>query len=199
MTIYFIDRVTITRERFEIEAASPAEAGTNIHLASPRGSSTEIDVQITESSAPLKRTKSIAKKGTRIPQDWAPDVAYATSKGMTEREINLEAEKFRLYWENRPGTGATKLDWNRTWFTWCLSFCERAGRQPPSAPVPSAAVMSDAQWNKALDLFWKSERWHRDFGPEPGRPGCRVPAHLLPSAIRAPRMLAPPSAAPKLL
>jgi hypothetical protein len=30
-----------------------------------------------------------------------------------------------------------------------------------------------------VQLYQKNGRWHRDFGPEPGKPGCRVPLDVL--------------------
>lgn len=42
--------------------------------------------------------------------------------------------------------------------------------------TPSVAVAPD---EKALDFYKKFGRWHRDYGPEPGRPGCRASPDLL--------------------
>lgn len=196
MPDYLVERTIVKRQKYRVEANSPEHAQRlidNDFVELAVSETTETDVQVTLASEPKqKRGKSPGKNGTRIPADWQPDRAYAASKGMHEQEIEREAEKFRNYWAARAGAGGVKLDWSRTWYTWCLTFCERAGRQPPSAPVPSAA-MSDAQWNKALGLYWSNQRWHRDYGPEPGRPGCKVPVHLLPMAIRREEQKALPS------
>jgi hypothetical protein len=188
---YIYERTIVKRQKFSVFTDNPENVERMMHgpgAPNPISETIETDVQISLADAPKqKRGKSPGKNGTRIPPDWAPDIAYAKSKGMHDNEIDREAEKFRNYWSARAGAGGVKLDWARTWFTWCLTFCERAGRAPQGGGVPSAASMSDAQWNKALDLYWSNQRWHRDYGPEPGRPGCKVPVHLLPVALRGSR------------
>lgn len=187
MPIYIIERVTITRERFEVVSLSPAEASRKA-LGDPLLSTTDVDIQISLAGAPKQKGKKAAgAKGTRIPADWEPDSVYAKSKGMVDQEIDREAEKFRNYWAARPGQGGVKLDWSRTWYTWCMTFCERAGRAPPTMALTPTIGMVDAQWRKALDMYWANSRWHLDYGPEPGRPGCKVPQHLLPEALKGPR------------
>lgn len=196
MPTYIVDRVTVTRERFEIEADSPGDASIRIGLANRCANTSEVDVQVTETGhARNKPEKKSPKNGTRIPADWQPDVTYASSKGMTATEIDREAEKFRNFWSTKPGAGGLKLDWNRTWYTWVLTFCERGGRSPPSS-VPSrndprGGGMSDDQWSRALELYERTGRWHRDYGPEPGRPGCRAPARLLIAPASQKQLAAP--------
>lgn len=192
MPEYTVERVILKRETFNVTADSPEDAQDRVVKlqVAVASSHIETDIQVSLAGQPKAKGKGKGVKGTRIPADWQPDVAYAKSKGMNDRQINVEAERFRLYWSNRPGQGATKLDWGKTWQTWCLTFCERAGIGPSAPPVPTAETMSDAQWNKALDLFWRTQRWHRDYGPEPGRPGCRVPKKLLPLGM--PGQKAPP-------
>jgi len=42
---------------------------------------------------------------------------------------------------------------------------------PPT--VPSAPMQID--WPAALKIYRATGRWNREFGPEPGQPGCRAP------------------------
>jgi hypothetical protein len=55
-----------------------------------------------------------------------------------------------------------------------------AQRRGPSgdAPVPQPDTWDDDRWRIALDIFRETGRWGANCGPEPGKPGCRVPSHL---------------------
>jgi hypothetical protein len=72
---------------------------------------------------PLNPPSGDAKKPRKkpqkpIPEDWAVDkkgVEYAKEYGMSDRDIDLEAEKFFNYWE---GKGEIRADWAATWRTW---------------------------------------------------------------------------------
>jgi hypothetical protein len=91
-----------------------------------------------------------AKRATRISSTWLPssyDVAFAQERGMTNAQIEIEAEKFLNYWTAKSGRNATKLDWEATWRNWVLNALERlhAGRNYSSArrpPVGADAIMA---------------------------------------------------------
>lgn len=73
-------------------------------------------------------TKKPNRRGARLPDDWWPDEqdrAFAAKKGLSPRETDLEAEKFRNYWHAKPGAGGVKLDWPKTWQNWCINAAER--------------------------------------------------------------------------
>lgn len=42
-----------------------------------------------------------------------------------------------------------------------------------------AAALDDETWTVAVDLWRQGRGWAASYGPEPGQPGCRAPAHLL--------------------
>ena len=68
-------------------------------------------------------------RGSRLPEDWQPnesDCSYASDLGLDASKI---AENFRDYWLAKAGSGAVKLDWSRTWRTWCRKEAERAPKQ----------------------------------------------------------------------
>lgn len=61
-------------------------------------------------------------RATRIPEDFA--ITHEMRGWARDRcagiDPDLETEKFRLYWESKSGSGATKLDWEKTWKSWML-------------------------------------------------------------------------------
>lgn len=61
-------------------------------------------------------TKREKTKGTRIPEDWKPEMGGLE----VPDDFNLrgEADKFRDYWKARAGAGGIKLDWLATWRNW---------------------------------------------------------------------------------
>lgn len=70
------------------------------------------------------------KRGTRLPEDWEPtpeDFQFALAQSLTPEDVNREAAKFRNYWCSRS-SGATKLNWHRTWQNWAIESGERARR-----------------------------------------------------------------------
>ena len=80
-----------------------------------------------------KPPKPPPNRGTRLPPDWEPtddDWQFAQGRGLTPKEIDDEALKFRNYWCARVG-GATKLSWSRTWQNWIIQSCERPRRNGP--------------------------------------------------------------------
>lgn len=67
---------------------------------------------------------SSKKRGARLPEDWAlPDDwrTYAVGKGLQDRQIALEAEKFRNHWISQPGQRGVKVDWLATWRNWIIN------------------------------------------------------------------------------
>jgi len=57
----------------------------------------------------------------KLDRDWA------TSKGLSEHQVNREVEKFTEYWGNKTGQGSTKLDWSKTWKVWVNNAIDRGG------------------------------------------------------------------------
>lgn len=57
----------------------------------------------------------------------------------------------------------------------------RAGIPDEAAqPAPLDPTMwGDSDWAMAVAVFHEDHMWDACLGPEPGKPGCRVPAHLL--------------------
>lgn len=85
------------------------------------------------------RSRAPTKRGTRLADDWKPNEAnsaYALESGLSQTQVDLEAEKFRNYWLGKSGQAATKVDWDATWRNWVLNALERTGK-PNGQPTRS--------------------------------------------------------------
>ena len=85
---------------------------------------TDAPIPIPIPNTKKKKTSSkddAKKRGSRIPENWQPDeadIAYAKSKGFSDRQILNIADGFRDYWVAKTGKDATKRDWSATWRGW---------------------------------------------------------------------------------
>ncbi len=80
--------------------------------------------------------QSKKSRGTRLSKTWCPsgrDIGFAQSRGLTNAQIQAEAEKFRNYWTAKSGSSATKLDWEATWRNWIINMLERQNERHRSA------------------------------------------------------------------
>ncbi len=57
-------------------------------------------------------------RGTRIPDDFQPDIEAAVSEGVPRLEAERQARSFCDYWRSKPGKDGLKLDWPATWRVW---------------------------------------------------------------------------------
>lgn len=95
--------------------------------------------------------KKVAKRGSRLPEDWYPDkllIDYALQR-RPDLDLSLEVEKFRTYWHSKAGSGAIKIDWGKTWQNWILNSKQATG--PPKAHRSTAQVYTDSLrklWNE---------------------------------------------------
>lgn len=98
-----------------IEAAAPAPQPV-AEVASPDGSA----------------SKS-AKRGTRIPEDFAStltaeQVMWARSE-CPDVDGRMETENFVDYWISKPGKDGVMLDWGRTWKRWMRTAQQRLNQR----------------------------------------------------------------------
>jgi len=74
-------------------------------------------------SIPKGIPKKDSRLGTRLSEDWDIPHEYGLwsyeTLGMSEKEINEQAEVFKDYWIAKSGKDATKVDWFATWRNWC--------------------------------------------------------------------------------
>lgn len=144
------------------------------------------EIQKVETARAAKRkprVEAIPKARTHIPIDWKPTkelIDFAKSMGMSEAEALREASHFVDWW---IGNGGVKANWNATFKNRIRALSEKRGLT--IAPKADGPGMSDDSWRRALGEFQKSKYWPRGFGPQPGEPGCKAPAHIVRELIRA--------------
>ncbi|ENN93226.1 DUF1376 domain-containing protein [Bartonella bovis] len=84
--------------------------------------SSENQSPVSEQKSPEKKTKrSRSGRESSIPEDFKPNLKYATDKGLTEDEALFEFERFKNYWLARPKKCAEIKDWQLTWYNWVTS------------------------------------------------------------------------------
>ena len=153
--------------------------------------------------APGKAVKSSIPDDFPHPAAKAAAVLHWQKKGRPDLAAAVEdqAAQFR---DHHAARGGKMLDWDAAWRTWIRNALEFT-RPPRSGPVPvTAPVPPDtAQWVARLEVFYnghpetdeeqaiRAGYWRPDWGPEPGKAGCLVPAE----AIEAYRRRRPPAAA----
>jgi uncharacterized protein YdaU (DUF1376 family) len=86
-------------------------------------------------SAAPSPSKPKARKGTRwpdnqkVPDAWLEQARTRLAElGRPIPDLSLEAERFASYWSGKAGQGATKLNWEQTFYNWCLNA--RTERRP---------------------------------------------------------------------
>jgi hypothetical protein len=82
-------------------------------------------------------------RGTRIPDDFKPDIEAAISEGLPRQEAERQALSFCDYWRSKPGAAALKLDWSATWRMWFRRRIDErprpaASQGPPDRPPRNA-------------------------------------------------------------
>jgi hypothetical protein len=76
-----------------------------------------------------KTAKAVQKKATRLPETWTLPAewrAWAIGKGMTDRDVTEQAERFSDYWRGAPK--GVKTDWLSTWRNWIRTALDNQGR-----------------------------------------------------------------------
>lgn len=83
---------------------------------------------VTSVGTPVSRPAK--NRGTRIPENFAPDLTMIKWAKERTPHVNgrLETEKFINYWTAKSGQAATKVDWPATWRNWFLDAEERSAR-----------------------------------------------------------------------
>lgn len=94
-------------------------------------------------------------------------------------DMAYQAERFRNWAESKD---ARYADWGRTWANWALKSIQDAPKVAIIGAAKPAATQEDrnAWWDRRVAEFRKSRHWNEvDWGPRPGRDGCKVPAEIL--------------------
>ncbi|ASY58451.1 helix-turn-helix domain-containing protein [Sinorhizobium sp. CCBAU 05631] len=124
------------------------------------------DLRKTDSSAPPVcehiegNTKGEARKhatperGTRLPENFSPDLSVALAEGMTVEEAQRSALNFLDYWKSKPGAAGRKLDWNAAWRLWARKdAAEAKRRQRPPHIAEQALAETRHAFMKQEGLF----------------------------------------------
>lgn len=108
----------------------------------------------------LGRAKS-ATRGTRLANDWLPDLkGDQMGRETFGAKLANELEAFRDYWAAQPGQKGIKTDWQATWRNWCRRAGERVNvtpfpfkaRERDLRNVPDYQLSNDEYWRKRLQL-----------------------------------------------
>lgn len=93
--------------------------------------------------APLSKKEKKEKReraASEIPPDWKPtteDRAYARAKGLTEAQIDREAERMLNHF---IASKKRWSDWAAVWRNWILKAADFLGCKPGDAPTPLEVV-----------------------------------------------------------
>lgn len=73
--------------------------------------------------------KGVEQRATRLTPGWTPstDLRGWAEKERPDLDIATVVEKFRDYWQAKPGRAGTKLDWDATFRNWVRE--EKPGRR----------------------------------------------------------------------
>ena len=195
-------RVTRELEKAEGMTEQRRQAGIASAAKRERERQRELNARSTSVDIPCQQTgrpspsQSHVPKGTEdgagapkphcLPADWKPSEElrkYAIGKG---HDADVVAKAFVDYWTGSKGRKTKRESWDRTFEVWCdretpkrvplQSFAQQ--REQAAATV--AHRDGDDQWRVRVK-GWKPGKWWpvELYGPAPGKPGCRVPAHIL--------------------
>lgn len=126
---------------------SKSNGNCNCKSTSPNGEGGVLALIDDGATAPAVAVASPPKRGSRIPEGWAPartEANLAAEAGRDPEVLNRELANFRDYWTAKAGQSATKLDWDATWRTWIRkvdNFAPKASGRPRTA-----SSMDDSDW-----------------------------------------------------
>jgi len=96
----------------------------NNDLQEPQLSQPEPEPEPEPKKEKEETTVSSKKRGTRISDDWTPDLAFAESEGIEKSQALREGDKFRDYWKSQAGQKGVRLDWDATYRNWIRKFVD---------------------------------------------------------------------------
>lgn len=115
-----------------------------------------------------EKKPSVSKRGSRLPEDFEPDLDAAVSAGLRPEKALMEAAKFKDYWRATAGAKGVKLDWPATWRNWFRSAIERQAG-PHGSPARGQSAFREHQDAVMRDFERASghERFDDDNGGQP--------------------------------
>lgn len=134
-------------------------------------------------SGKVKDTSPSARssRGTRIPDDFQPDIEAAVSEGLARSEAERQARSFCDYWRAKPGKDALKLDWQATWRMWFRRRLDdrpsqQVSSKPPDRPPRNAGEAARLELLRRENLNGPStqDRHHDESDGGPGFAGTGI-------------------------
>jgi hypothetical protein len=104
-------------------------------------------------------SSSSAKRGTRIPEDFAmtPDMIAWGKERYPQLNGDRETEKFVNHFRSAPGAKGVKLDWRRTWENWMHTAAERSGVSRSVPPPRSGHTPYQGHEGEPEDIYSRSK------------------------------------------
>ncbi|MER9092229.1 helix-turn-helix domain-containing protein [Mesorhizobium sp. M0700] len=91
------------------------------------------------SSEDIEKQACLPVRACRLPDNFAPDVSWATGQGMSPADVSRERERFFDHWRAAPGQRGVKRDWQATWRNWVRNALDRhQAPQRRALPAPRA-------------------------------------------------------------
>lgn len=165
------ERVQKWREKKACNVTQRHVTAENVSNALVRAEDSSSTKQITrkeEDTSPSVRSS----RGTRIPDDFAPDIDAAISDGLSRQEAERQAASFVDYWKAKPGKDAMKLDWPATWRIWFRRRLDDDREQSTAPPRKQTVGQQARDELKRMGLFddtTSTQTGHIDQGD--GSPG----------------------------
>lgn len=152
------------------EEGAPIETFAEIRGESPRlaagldgigldGMGRDGSAEGTGADAP-DQTQVIRKsRGTRLPDDWAPDPIehahswhqIARSRALTVGQVAEAQAKFKDHWRAAPGQRGVKVDWEATWRNWLRGTSAGPAYRPrPGNGVQQQPAEGEQGWKPGL-------------------------------------------------
>lgn len=110
--------------------------------------------------------KKSEKNGSRIPEDFRPDLEWSQKQGLKNSELKFEFEQFKDYWTAKSGKDATKKDWQATWRQWIRNSVKRRNgknNRPMSIGEAAAAASAERKRNEQQSIFDTVEQQQGDI------------------------------------
>ena len=132
-----------------------------------------------------EETSSRRKPKRAIPADCPTadqiEAAQAEArKAGADVDMAYQAQRFRNW---ALAKDARYADWSRTWVNWSIKAIADAPKRPSLVATNTAAPSADdiaARWDRRVADYRRAWTWNEvDFGPRPGREGCKAPAWIL--------------------
>lgn len=101
------------------------------------------------------RAAPVADRGTRfdletLPEDWRAECVARRPDLKPEWAF----ERFKNYWQAKPGKDGRKVDWRKTWLNWISTERAPPGQPPPLFAQPESEAMK--RWKAESDARHRS-------------------------------------------